>query len=334
MGYTLVGYHPRNYTRVSPRVQETALPTVLMLDSLAMGHLCHKGGSAGASRGIGREWVRLRPDTGLSLDLMTRDAADVVSIPQIVINEIMQNPRAVSDSAGEWFEVYNPGSSPVDMDGWIVQDNDYDSVVIVGPLVVAPGAYVVLGNNGDSSTNGGLTVDYAYASFYLSNGADEIVLLMPDSTEIDRVEYDGGPEWPDPSGASMMLVDAALDNNVGAHWQTTPDSLTYGLGDAGTPGTANLPPWTAYAIPEIQGAGTESPHAGEVIRTTGVVIGFSEGNLPSGGNFDGFYLQDSVGDGDPATSDGILVNLGTLSGIDVSVGAEVTVIGVVQESNE
>ena len=26
----------------------------------------------------------------------------------VVINEIMQNPAAVSDSAGEWFEVFNP----------------------------------------------------------------------------------------------------------------------------------------------------------------------------------------------------------------------------------
>ena len=26
----------------------------------------------------------------------------------VVINEIMQNPSAVNDSAGEWFELYNP----------------------------------------------------------------------------------------------------------------------------------------------------------------------------------------------------------------------------------
>jgi len=40
----------------------------------------------------------------------------------------------------------------------------------------------------------------------LANGADELVLLDGSSVEIDRVEYDGGPGFPDPNGASMALV--------------------------------------------------------------------------------------------------------------------------------
>ena len=30
----------------------------------------------------------------------------------VVINEILQNPAAVADTAGEWFEVYNATSRP------------------------------------------------------------------------------------------------------------------------------------------------------------------------------------------------------------------------------
>ncbi len=33
----------------------------------------------------------------------------------LIITEIMQNPSAVEDANGEWFEIYNSGSSPVDM---------------------------------------------------------------------------------------------------------------------------------------------------------------------------------------------------------------------------
>ena len=48
----------------------------------------------------------------------------------IVINEIMQNPLAVADASGEWFEVYNAAPTPIDINGWTIRDNDIDSHVI------------------------------------------------------------------------------------------------------------------------------------------------------------------------------------------------------------
>ena len=163
----------------------------------------------------------------------------VVEPAQIVITEIMQNPSAVADSAGEYFEIYNAGTEPVDINGWTVSDNDFDSFVIDngGPLIVPAGGYLVLGNNADSATNGGVPVDYQYSGMFLANGADEIVLTDTNSVEIDRVEYDGGPNFPDPSGASMELIDVTLDNNVGANWTTAEDA--FGDGDLGTPGASN-----------------------------------------------------------------------------------------------
>ncbi|MFO7543982.1 MAG: lamin tail domain-containing protein, partial [Trueperaceae bacterium] len=126
----------------------------------------------------------------------------------LVINEIMQNPAAVADSAGEWFEIYNAGSTGVDIDGWTIADNGIDSHVIAngGPLIVPAGGFFVLGNNGDTATNGGVNVDYVYGgSFFLANGADELVLSTAAGVEVDRVEWDGGPSFPDPNGASMAL---------------------------------------------------------------------------------------------------------------------------------
>ena len=129
----------------------------------------------------------------------------------------MQNPAAVADSAGEWFEVHNPGMQDVDIDSWTISDNGSDSHVIAngGPLIVPAGGYIVLGNNANAATNGGVTVAYAYSGVFLANGDDELVLTRLDGGEADRVEWDGGPVWPDPNGASMALLDPALDNNVG-----------------------------------------------------------------------------------------------------------------------
>ena len=41
----------------------------------------------------------------------------------VVINEIMQNPSAVGDTDGEWFELYNPTGSDIDIEGWTIADH-------------------------------------------------------------------------------------------------------------------------------------------------------------------------------------------------------------------
>jgi len=163
----------------------------------------------------------------------------------LVITEIMQNPSAVLDSEGEWFEVYNASGVAVNMNGLTIQDDDGDTFTIGSDVVVASGVYALFAKNGDNATNGGLpAVDYDYpSSFVLANGADEIV-IMDGSTEIDRVEYDGGPSFPDPNGASMALVNVTYDNSVGANWAEEVNE-TYGDGDYGTPGAAPDPPLNA-----------------------------------------------------------------------------------------
>ena len=73
-------------------------------------------------------------------------------------------------------------------------------------------------------------------------------------------------------------------------------------------------------IPAIQGAGSASPRQGERVNTFGVVTGRLD---------DGFYLQDLLGDGNPATSDGIFVY--TYSPPPVEVGDCVSVYGATVE---
>ncbi len=158
----------------------------------------------------------------------------------IIINEIMQNPSAVSDANGEWFELFNAGLTGVDINGWTIKDNDFDSHVINngGPLMIPSGGFLVLGNNADFATNGGVTVGYQFSGIFIANAADELVLLDGSLVEMDRVEYDGGPLFPDPTGASMALTDPLADNNVSSNWATS--LSTFGAGDLGTPGRCNI----------------------------------------------------------------------------------------------
>ena len=154
------------------------------------------------------------------------------------ITEIMQNPSAVSDANGEWFEIYNGNIDSVDLLGFTIKDKDTDSHQITSSFIIPRHSHAVLGRNSDSNTNGGLTVDYQYDGFTLANGADEIILIDPYGNTIDSVAYDGGTAFPDPNGASMALLGLNLNNNIGSNWAEY-DSLTYGDGDYGTPGELN-----------------------------------------------------------------------------------------------
>jgi uncharacterized repeat protein (TIGR01451 family) len=167
-------------------------------------------------------------------------AVAVELITGVLVTEIMQNPQAVTDSAGEWLELYNGNRTPVDLQGCLLRDEGTNSHVLGsnGPLVIGPGEYFVLGRNADSALNGGVPVIYAYDSFQLANSADEVILEC-NGLEVDRVDYDGGPAFPNPAGASMQLMALGLDNNVGGHWCKSMAPWPGGAGDRGTPGSAN-----------------------------------------------------------------------------------------------
>jgi predicted extracellular nuclease len=74
------------------------------------------------------------------------------------------------------------------------------------------------------------------------------------------------------------------------------------------------------AIPAIQGRSHISPHVGQMVTTSGIVTAVSR---------DGFYLQDRLGDGDDATSDGLFVLAPSHPG--VTAGDEVRLSGRVTE---
>ncbi|WP_412559791.1 lamin tail domain-containing protein [Winogradskyella sp. MIT101101] len=187
----------------------------------------------------------------LFLFLLTFFICFAQSPGDIVITEIMKDPSAVIDENGEWFEIYNSTASDINIDGWTLKDDGTNNYVIDatidpmtgtgGQTIVPAGGYLVLGRTLDLVVNGGAPIDYAYQSnFNMGNGADEIVLVTPGNIEISRVNYDGGPNFPDMAGESMQLNPSFLnetDNDNGDNW--CPSLSPYGDGDLGTPGAAN-----------------------------------------------------------------------------------------------
>jgi len=151
----------------------------------------------------------------------------------VVVTEVMVNPSAVSDSYGEWFELYNAGSSTVSMNGWLLLDNGSNEHNVTS-ISIDSGEYIVFGRNTDSAVNGGYDADYVYSGFQLANSADEIKLIDAEGRIVDVIEYNSS--FPYSSGASMYLKNITYDNAVDTSWAMS--DMEYGSGDLGTPGRA------------------------------------------------------------------------------------------------
>ena len=168
----------------------------------------------------------------------------------VIIDEIMQNPSAVSDTSGEWFELFNPDALAVDLYQWRIADLGSNSHVIASHLIIPADGYAVLGRS--TGANGGVAVDYAYGSdISLGNGADELLLFDTANAEIDRVEWDGGPYISRSQRRIYGVVGPHTGQQCGCQLEL-PAHTPFGDGDLGTPGKINFaaatPPGTPVSM--------------------------------------------------------------------------------------
>jgi hypothetical protein len=150
-----------------------------------------------------------------------------VSIGDLLITEIMVNPKALPDSRGEWFELYNPTDQEVNLEGISIGDDNGGDHRFESDLLILPGEYLTLARSGDP----GFIPDYVYDGFNLSNSGDEIV-LRNGATELLRLDYDAGF---DQAGQSRWLagLPMLIDN-----FELSFAQLVYGYGDIGSPGSS------------------------------------------------------------------------------------------------
>jgi hypothetical protein len=196
----------------------------------------------------------------------------------LIVTEIMFDPKSSSEQDIEWFEVYNTTNADIEMNGWTIGDNSSSSrdhvITSTTPVIVPANSYAVLVYNGDVAVNAGITnAIYSYGagtgnsssgfptwnneSTYSgtppnSTTADGPELFAPDGTLIDEIEYGFGYSalntWP-AQGAeeavSYQLNANALDsasNDAAANWAASTN--LYGVFNGndyfGTPGDANF----------------------------------------------------------------------------------------------
>ncbi len=156
----------------------------------------------------------------------------------VIFTEIMANPKRVSDTDGEWFELYNTGTSKVDLDGWTVTDASGEFIAIKG-IFISPRGYAVLGPNDKTSGdeyNGGVSLTFKYEDLTIGNTDESLTLADSTGAVQDTVSFTKAPE-----GASLSLDPKRYDasqnddetNFCASKYSTLED------GDLGTPGSTN-----------------------------------------------------------------------------------------------
>jgi hypothetical protein len=98
------------------------------------------------------------------------------------LNEFLPAPHSVDwngdgklSSSDEWIEIFNDGSSVVDLSGWQLDDQagGHSPYTFPQGTTISPGEYLV-----------------TYHSFGLNNSGDEERLLSPDGSVVDSYAYD------------------------------------------------------------------------------------------------------------------------------------------------
>lgn len=162
---------------------------------------------------------------------------------QIVITEIMYNAPESGSDLTEYIELYNNGSSTVDLTGYSFSQGVTHTFT---SGTINPNEYFIITVNETELNNryGIGTADAEWTSGGLNNGGEDIILLDASSNMVDIVDYDDASPWPtepDGTGSSLRLCDPNSDNNLASNWTASDESTGITINSfevKGTPGQA------------------------------------------------------------------------------------------------
>jgi hypothetical protein len=161
----------------------------------------------------------------------------------LLITEIMADPASLSDTEGEWFEIYNNTDHAIDLQHLIIKKNENERHVISQAFILDARSFGIL-----ARTDAAVAVGkYVYGTAITLNNTGGLLSLCNsgedgiDGSVIFAVDY-GAEDFPHLSGASISLDPGSLTPSaaiLGINWCVS--AVAYGTGDLGTPGAANDP---------------------------------------------------------------------------------------------
>ncbi len=200
----------------------------------------------------------------------------------IIISEVMFNAAIESSNQGEWIEVYNSGTTAVDVTGWVLQDNSATDTITSAMCpsglcqVPAGGCWLIavtpldLQNEFDQYTNpAGLVVDVARTIFLgskigggLANTGDGVALVYTSGEAVDCVSWgastlcSGLTYYPGGNGQDTGISSVgnaqSIANIQGQWYKHEPNASPYNCTNTaagGSPTAVTLSSFSARTLP-------------------------------------------------------------------------------------
>ncbi|MEN8238984.1 MAG: ExeM/NucH family extracellular endonuclease [Actinomycetota bacterium] len=266
-----------------------------------------------------RSRLSLLAALAMMFSLVPLTAASAAPATGVFLSELHYDNA--STDVGEFFEV--TGDKGGDLVGW--------SVVLYNGNGGA--SYATINLTGTIPDEDGSQGAVAFLHGGIQNGAPDGLALVDDGgVVVEFLSYEGSFAAVDGPADGMTSTDIGVAETsstaIGESLQVLSGVWTGPA--AASPGllnTAPPPPPTATEekIYDVQGSGSDSPFEGQQVIVEGVVTADHQD-----GEFNGFFMQEVVGDGIAETSDGIFVYEGGNT-VEVNVGDVVKVEGTVAE---
>lgn len=145
---------------------------------------------------------------------------------QIVITEIMFNPPETGTDSLEYIEIYNAGTTAVDLLGYTLNFGNpaptvRDSFRV--STLINPGSFIIFAAN-DTAVQNQYSLGFTprqWTGTGLTN-TSTLIVLRNGSTVIDSVRYQAAWEpQANGGGNSLQLCDPSTDNSIAANWDTS-----------------------------------------------------------------------------------------------------------------
>jgi Lamin Tail Domain len=192
------------------------------------------------------------------------------------LTELMLNPTNAVDPNTQWFEIYNPADVAVELKGYRIRhcdQGDCSTYTLQSARSMGPNEYVVIGNNGESASNGGIALYQLSFKRIRKEGFNLLAILPPTTVPPTPDSFEDDFSFSSLDVNFTAGVSFARISNLGSksltNWKmsTTFINCVEG-GDKGTPGKLNTyvcptnPPTKAPTKAPIKGptkAPTKSP---------------------------------------------------------------------------
>ena len=174
---------------------------------------------------------------------ITEPVNAVTAADTVVINEINYNSHDDYESK-DWVELYNAGTTDVDLTGWTYSDEKDDPAFsFPNGTILKSGEYLVATQEiaSFSTIHPGVSNVVGDVPFGLAGGGELVRIFDASGAIADSLTYDDKEPWPeeaDGDGYTLALADPTCDNHLPECWSASAQMN-------GTPGAANFPGVTA-----------------------------------------------------------------------------------------